>query len=747
MRRTTTLVSLMFAFLVIVPLVLASAHGAFAAESRDGAVAEASLRIHAGRQAAHPVPRYITGKFCEHLGRNIYQGMDAQVLRNPTFADYPFYNGQMTPDGITAFHGDRELIASQLRREAERLGWPASELDRLVESRQDALACWWVREGARDAVQLSPDTGPHGGRAQRIQVRRAGEGIAQWTWLPLHRTRKYEFEVLARSPDLDSLSVVLWANRPEPPKDQPGGNQAIRPCAEATVRGLSRQWKTLRGTLEVDAQSPADAIYRLGILAGSPGQFVIARMLLRPADHVDGADPDVVRLLKESRLPLLRWPGGNFVSAYHWEDGIGPVDARPTRPNYAWGGVEPNLFGTDEFMAFCRAVGCEPMICVNAGNGTPEEAGRWIEYCNGPADSPLGKRRAANGHPAPYNVRHWEIGNELWGRWQCHWTTAAGYVDRYEQFRKAMLAADPTVRLYSCGAPAMSDREWNATLIRGVGPSLVTITDHPLIGGSVATSVDPLDVFRDFMAVPDVLAGRWGALQRDMAAAGIREPRLAVTELQLFARLAGPGPHDKERLNQRNLVTPATLAEALYDVLIYHRAVRLAPFVEMVTHSATVNHGGGLRKERERVYANPCHWAQAGFAEFAGARPVALEAASPKETAPRVLPPMKDAAPQCSFEMIDALAALAPDGALLVSIVHRGSRGPVRVAVQLDGFAAGPKAELRLLTADVPWAANSLQSPEAVRPVDSAVEVRDGKATLELKPYTWARLRLAKAAK
>ncbi len=77
---------------------------------------------------------------------------------------------------------------------------------------------------------------------------------------------------------------------------------------------------------------------------------------------------------------------------------MGPSEARPTRPNYAWGGVEPNLFGTDEFMAFCRAVGCEPMICVNAGDGTPEEAARWVQYCNGPADSPMGQRRAAAGH-------------------------------------------------------------------------------------------------------------------------------------------------------------------------------------------------------------------------------------------------------------------------------------------------------------------------------------------------------------
>jgi len=697
------------------------------------AAAEAVIRIRAGHPAAQTIPKYITGKFCEHLGANIYHGMDAQVLRNPTLADYPFWTGQMTPDGITAFHADRQQIARQLRQQAQRIGWPEAELDRLVEARDDALACWWIREGARQAVELSPDTGPHAARAQRVQVSHAGEGIAQWTCLPLHRVRKYEFEIFARSPDVRSLTVSLYPS------------EAKEACAKAAVPGLSGAWNTLRGTFEVDARSPADAVYRFAVTADSPGQFVLGRVLLRPADHLAGADPDVVRLLKESRLPLLRWPGGNFVSAYHWEDGTGPVDARPTRPNYAWGGVEPNLFGTDEFLAFCRAVGCEPMICTNAGSGTPEEAARWIEYCNGPADSPLGKRRVANGHPEPYHVRHWEVGNELWGRWQSHWTTAAGYVDRYGQFRKAMLAADPTIRLYACGAPAMWGKDWNNTLIRGAGATLATITDHPLIGGSVPPTVDPLDVFRDFMAVPDVLAAKWSDLERDMRAAGIAEPCLAVTELQMFARLGAAGGPEPAKLTHDNLVSPGTLAEALYDVLIYHRAIRLGSFVEMVTHSATVNHGGGLRKERQRVYANPCHYAQAGFAEFAGARPVAVEVTSPKEDAPLVLPDLKNATAKSSFEAIDALAALAGDGSLLLSIVHRGSARGVRVGVEIEGFAAASKAQLLVLSADVPWAANTLQSPEAVRPKDAQAEIRQGKLSLELQPFTWVRVRIPRA--
>ncbi len=135
-----------------------------------------------------------------------------------------------------------------------------------------------------------------------------------------------------------------------------------------------------------------------------------------------------------------------------------------------------------------------------------------------------------------------------------------------------------------------------------------------------------------------------------------------------------------------------------------------------MTHSATVNHGGGLRKERERVYANPCYWSQAGFSAFAGARPVRIEVTSPDETAPLVLPGIKGQPAPRGYAAIDALAALADSGSLLISIVHRGSSGPIRTVVDLGKFPAGPKADLYLLSADVPWAANTLRSPEAVKP-------------------------------
>ena len=169
----------------------------------------AVIRVQTDQKSAHPIPRFITGKFAEHLGFNIYNGMDAQILRNPTFADYPFWNGQMSPDGVTKFQVDDAKIDDELRNQARRFGWPEPELAGLAEARAEALACFWTRVGKGKDVQLSPDTGPHGGRAQRVQVAAAGQGIAQWTWLPLHRQRQYEVEVMLRSPEITSVTVSL----------------------------------------------------------------------------------------------------------------------------------------------------------------------------------------------------------------------------------------------------------------------------------------------------------------------------------------------------------------------------------------------------------------------------------------------------------------------------------------------------------------------------------------------------------
>jgi len=687
-----------------------------------------TLRVFADQRSGNRIPPYITGKFAEHLGQNIYNGMFAQVLRNPTLAAFPFATRDMDPDGEAVFQSDRDSIKQALKQYAARSGWPKGELTNMVSAHEDGLAAFWTRKGSSGDVLVSPDTGEYGGRAQRVEVKVAGHGIAQWTYLPLSRTRQYTYEIMARSPNATELSVALT----------PG---ADKPSVSAQLTGLTTAWQKFTGILELDSSMPVDSAVRFSLTAPQPGQFVVQHIFLQPSDNIHGSDPDIIHFLREAHLPLLRWPGGNFVSSYHWRDGVGPVEQRPTKPNYAWGAIEPNLFGTDEFIEFCRAVGCEPMICVNGGDGTPEEAAQWVEYCNGPANSPMGKLRVANGHPEPYGVKIWEVGNELWGHWQYNWTTPAGYLDRYQRFAPAMLKADSDINLLACGIPVFWSQEWNNALIDGATSQLHCLTDHPLIGGGVSASTDPLDVYRDFMAVPEVLEGKWALTRDHMLKAGIPDPHLAITELQLFASVDRASGTNDARLTAHNLPSQPTITEAVYDTLVYHAAVRLGSFVELITHSAVVNHGAGLRKEHERVYANPAYYAQAGFAAFANATPVAVAISSPIRHAPLVLPDLRQHVTEAAYSAVDALAAIATNGDLLISIVNRDTK-LVHLTTELNGFPSAETADEWILAADVPWAANSLSAPEAVKPTTSTAAIYEGKVELSLAPYSIVRLRI-----
>jgi alpha-N-arabinofuranosidase len=231
-----------------------------------------------------------------------------------------------------------------------------------------------------------------------------------------------------------------------------------------------------------------------------------------------------------------------------------------------------------------------------------------------------------------------------------------------------------------------------------------------------------------------------------MRAVGIADPHLAITELQLFARPLPPGDDEPARLRLETMPSSRSMAEAVYDALFYHLAVRLAPFVEMVTHSASVNHGGGIKKERERVYANPCHYAQTMLAAFAGATAVSVDLETSTERAPGVLPRAADLQiVGAEYGVVDAIAAIATDGALLVSLAHRGTAWPVRVAILIDDFEPAATASVELLSAEHPWDGNSLANPEWIVPRDLAVPVADERLTLDLPPFTIAVVRVPAA--
>jgi len=200
-----------------------------------------------------------------------------------------------------------------------------------------------------------------------------------------------------------------------------------------------------------------------------------------PSADEQGIRQDVLELIKPLNLPLIRYPGGNFLSGYRWEDGIGPKESRPVRLDLAWQALEPNEFGTDEFMDFCQKAGTAPMMGVNLGTGTPQDAANLVEYCNFPGGTYYSDLRRKNGHDSPYNIKTWCLGNEMDGPWQICAKTAEEYATAARESAKMMRLIDPSIELVACGSSfrAMPTfGAWERTVLRGTWDQIDYLSLH-----------------------------------------------------------------------------------------------------------------------------------------------------------------------------------------------------------------------------------------------------------------------------
>ncbi|MCX5738777.1 MAG: hypothetical protein NTZ61_09830 [Proteobacteria bacterium] len=180
-------------------------------------------------------------------------------------------------------------------------------------------------------------------------------------------------------------------------------------------------------------------------------------------------------------MTVIRYPGGNFVSGYHWRDGVGPRAERPRVRELAWQSIEPNEFGTDEYLALCRNMSWTPMLAVNLGTGTPEEARHWVEYCNCPIGTLYADLRAANGHADPHGVKLWCLGNEMDGPWQLGHVPAEHYAIRAQQAAKLMKDTDRTIETVACGSSAIfmpTYAEWDRQVLEHLGDAADYLSLH-----------------------------------------------------------------------------------------------------------------------------------------------------------------------------------------------------------------------------------------------------------------------------
>lgn len=306
-----------------------------------------------------------------------------------------------------------------------------------------------------------------------------------------------------------------------------------------------------------------------------------------PLADEDGLRKDVLQGARDLNVTITRYPGGNFVSNYHWEDAVGP--ARIPRMELAWARLETNEFGTNEFMKFAKKLGTEPYFAVNMGTGTIEEAQRWVEYTNVKEGSYYAELRKKHGYPQPYNIRYWGLGNEMDGSWQMGHLNAEDYTKKAREAAKLMKLTDPGIKLIAAGSSnyrATADpNHWNATVLKELKDVIDYIAIHIYVG-------NPSNNYYNFLSTPLVMEQRTklvkGMIDREMSQAsrGDREPvYIAWDEYNVWYRARG-GDHSK---GTNALEEHYNLEDALVVAGFLNGFVRNADVVKMANMAQLVN--------------------------------------------------------------------------------------------------------------------------------------------------------------
>jgi alpha-N-arabinofuranosidase len=457
-----------------------------------------------------------------------------------------------------------------------------------------------------------------------------------------------------------------------------------------------------------------------------------------PSADGDGFRGDVAALVRELGVSTVRYPGGNFVSGYRWEDGVGPVAHRPVRRDLAWHSTEPNTIGVDEFVRWCRLVGVEPMLAVNLGTRGVQEAVDLLEYCNVESGTQLSDQRRANGSPEPHRIRMWCLGNELDGPWQVGHKTAHEYGRLAAETARAMRLLDHDLELVACGSsnsrmPTFGS--WEATVLAEAYDQVDYISAHAYYeehdgdtGSFLASAMDMDHFVESVVAAADHVRAKAGRSKR----IGISFDEWNVWyQSRLPAQLPTDWPVAPRLLEDRYTVLDAVVVGSLLICLLRHSdRVHAASLAQLVNVIAPIVTEPGGRS-----------WRQTTFHPFAQASAHAAGEVLRVETRS----PGYETATYGETPVVDAVATYDEGtGAVSLFAVNRSMSEPVRFAVDARALGAARVVECTsLFDADL-RRANTAEAPDAVVPrPDQEVRLDGGRIEIVLPAVSWTMLRLA----
>jgi alpha-N-arabinofuranosidase len=352
-----------------------------------------------------PISKYIYGQFLEHIGGIVNNGIWAEMLDDRKFY-YP----------ISA-HPPAEPSSPGLMRRP--------------------MLRHWTPIGGEEFVTMDADHPYVGEHTPRVKLSRSEPHGIEQAGLTVRKGKSYTGRViLAGGPGTTVKVTLVWGH-------------GVSDRQTVVIMKVNTEY--VKFPLRFEAQSDSDDA-RLEIVGTGASVFHVGAVSLMPANNLQGFRAEVIAALKQLHSGVYRFPGGNFVSGHEWRNAIGDPDKRPPIMDPVWHALQPNDVGTDEFMTLCLLLDVEPYVTVNAGFGDAWSAGQLVEYANGAVTTPMGRWRAANGHPQPYKVKFWGVGNEPWGEWQMGFMPVEQFEVKHNLFAQAMRRVDPTIKLIAAGA-------------------------------------------------------------------------------------------------------------------------------------------------------------------------------------------------------------------------------------------------------------------------------------------------------
>jgi len=458
-----------------------------------------------------------------------------------------------------------------------------------------------------------------------------------------------------------------------------------------------------------------------------------------PSADEDGFRGDVIEMTRELGVSTVRYPGGNFVSGYRWEDGVGPRDQRPTRLDLAWHSSDPNLIGVDEFMTWTKKSGTEPMMAVNLGTRGVQEALDLLEYCNVRGGTRLSDLRRANGAAEPHDIRMWCLGNEMDGPWQIGHKTAYEYGRLAAETASAMRMVDPDLELVACGSSGVAIPTfgvWEATVLGETYEHVDLISAHAYyceedgdLGSFLASAVD-MDHFIDSVAAT---ADSVRAAKKVSKRINISFDEWNVWYQHRAESVPPQGddwPVAPVLLEDRYNVADAVVVGNLLISLLRHTdRVHAASLAQLVNVIAPIMTEPGGRSWRQTIF-HP--FAQASRYAAGDVLQVAVDA------------PTYETAKFGEVPVVDAVATRDPEtGGVALFAVNRSVTESVVLTVDTRSMPGLQLVDASTLAnPDHTWAATADDATSVLPRANTSAAVTDGYLTVEVPPVSWNVVRL-----